>query len=297
MVPGATGVISVNAKGEAERPLFFLTIDRNGIKEMEVSRQPYALTAVMLAATMLSYAIGRLVLGGKGHAMLATLRSALVRVPFGGAFGGVKVNPRELSRNELMRVTRRFCSAISHQIGPAYDIVAPELGADRQVMAWFFDTLAQTTPEHGRQDTTRAVTGKPIELGGVPGRDRASAMGMVLVLEEMLPDFGMQVKGLRFSLLGFGKLRGQSPEMQKYAFGRIYNSKAYNACSAMPRLGHSKTLNEQQIKDLGAASSGLNAALDSANAQVAVDQATADLEAAVRRNGFGVLHQLVDLFA
>lgn len=52
------------------------------------------------------------------------------------------------------------------------------------------------------------------------------------------------------SLLGFGKLRGQSPEMQKYAFGRIYNSKAYNACSAMPRLGHSKTLNEQQIKDL-----------------------------------------------
>jgi glutamate dehydrogenase (NAD(P)+) len=73
-------------------------------------------------------------------------------------------------------------------------------------MAWFVDTFAQTTPEHGRQDTTRAVTGKPVELGGVPGRDRASAMGLVMVLDEMLPDFGMQLKGLRFSMLGYGKV-------------------------------------------------------------------------------------------
>ena len=125
----------------------------------------------------------------KGLAMVMTLKCSLMRLPFGGAKGGVRCNPRELSKDELMRVTRRYCSAISNQIGPDYDIPGPGVGTDAQVMAWFADTFAQTTPEHGRQDVTRAVTGKPIELGGCPGRDRASAMGMVTVLEELLPDF------------------------------------------------------------------------------------------------------------
>jgi glutamate dehydrogenase (NAD(P)+) len=142
----------------------------------------------------------------KGLAMIMSLKCSLLRLPFGGAKGGVRCNPRELGRDELMRVTRRFCSAISNQIGPDYDIPGPGVGTDSQTMAWFVDTFAQTTPEHGRQDTTRAVTGKPVELGGVPGRDRASAMGLVMVLEEMLPDFGMQLRGLRFSMLGYGKV-------------------------------------------------------------------------------------------
>jgi glutamate dehydrogenase (NAD(P)+) len=142
----------------------------------------------------------------KGLAMIMSLKCSLLRLPFGGAKGGVRCNPRELGRDELMRVTRRFCSAISNQIGPDYDIPGPGVGTDSQTMAWFVDTFAQTTPEHGRQDTARAVTGKPVELGGVPGRDRASAMGLVMVLEELLPDFGMQLRGLRFSMLGFGKV-------------------------------------------------------------------------------------------
>ncbi len=142
----------------------------------------------------------------KGLAMIMSLKCSLMRLPFGGAKGGVRCNPRELARDELMRVTRRFCSAISNQIGPDYDIPGPGVGTDAQTMAWFADTIAQTTPEQGRQDVTRAVTGKPIELGGVPGRDRASAMGMVMVLEEILPDFNMSLKGLRFSVVGFGKV-------------------------------------------------------------------------------------------
>lgn len=140
----------------------------------------------------------------KGHAVLATLRASLVRVPFGGAFGGVKVNPRELSRNELMRLTRRYCSAIGHQIGPAYDIVAPELGADRQVMAWFFDTLAQTTPEPTRQDQSRAVMGKPVELGGFGGRGKLVATGVAAVLEELLDDSLLELATARVSVVGFG---------------------------------------------------------------------------------------------
>jgi glutamate dehydrogenase (NAD(P)+) len=142
----------------------------------------------------------------KGHAVLATLRASLARVPFGGAFGGVKANPRELSRNELMRVTRRYCSAIGHQIGPAYDIVAPEAGADGQVMAWFFDTLAQTTPEPTRQDQSRAVMGKPAELGGFGQRGRLVAAGVAAVLEELLGDSLIELSTARVSIVGFGPI-------------------------------------------------------------------------------------------
>jgi glutamate dehydrogenase (NAD(P)+) len=141
----------------------------------------------------------------KGHAMLATLRASLVRVPFGGAFGGVKVHPPELSSDELMRVTRRFCSAISHQLGPAYDIVAPDAGTDAQVMAWFFDTLAQTTPEPSRQDQSRTVSGKPAELGGFGTRGRLIASGVVAVLEELLGDALLELETARVAMVGFGQ--------------------------------------------------------------------------------------------
>ncbi len=142
----------------------------------------------------------------KGHAMLATLRASLVRVPFGGAFGGVKASPRELSRDELMRLTRRYCSAISHQVGPAYDIVAPESGADGQVMAWFLDTLAQTTPEPSRQDQSRAVMGKPAELGGFGARGKLIATGVTAVLDELLGDSLMELETARVSVVGFGQV-------------------------------------------------------------------------------------------
>ncbi len=144
----------------------------------------------------------------KGHALLATMRASLVRVPFGGAFGGVKVNPRELSKGELMRLTRRYCSAISHQLGPAYDIISPDSGADAQVMAWFLDTLAQTTPEPSRQDQSRTVMGKPAELGGFGPRGRLLATGVLALLDEllgeMLSDQAADLGSMRVSLVGFG---------------------------------------------------------------------------------------------
>ncbi|MFM7050830.1 MAG: Glu/Leu/Phe/Val family dehydrogenase [Planctomycetota bacterium] len=140
----------------------------------------------------------------KGHAVLSTLRASLARVPFGGAFGGVKAGPGELSRSELMRVTRRFCSAISHQLGPEYDLVAPDMGTDAQVMAWFFDTLAQTTPESSRQNQSRAVLGKPAELGGFGPRARALATGVLAALDETAEDALVELGTARVSLVGFG---------------------------------------------------------------------------------------------
>ena len=140
----------------------------------------------------------------KGLAVLSTLRASLVRVPLGGAFGGVRCAPTEMSEDERRRVVRRFCSAISHQIGPAHDIVAPESGADSQTMAWFLDTLAQTTPEPSRQDQSRAVVGKPGELGGLMPRGRAAALSVVATLDTLLSDVDLASDGMRVSIMGFG---------------------------------------------------------------------------------------------
>jgi glutamate dehydrogenase/leucine dehydrogenase len=144
----------------------------------------------------------------KALAVLMTMKGSLVRVPFGGGKGGVKCNPRDLSRDELMRVTRRFCSAISNQIGPDYDIPAPDVGTNAQIMAWFADTYAQTNPEHERHDTLRIVTGKPVELGGSMGREKATGQGLVDVLREMLPELGIDLTRMTFSVIGYGNVGG-----------------------------------------------------------------------------------------
>ncbi len=141
-------------------------------------------------------------------ALWMTIKCAVVGIPFGGGKGGVKCDPRDLSREELMRVTRRFCSAISIQLGPEYDIPAPDVGTDAQIMAWFADTFAQTNPEHERHDTLRIVTGKPVEMGGSAGREKATGQGMAEILTEMLPELGIKIDKMTFSLIGFGNVGG-----------------------------------------------------------------------------------------
>ena len=144
----------------------------------------------------------------KTLAILMTMKCSLMRLPFGGGKGGVRCNPRELSQDELMRVTRRFCFAISNQIGPDYDIPAPDVGTNAQVMAWFADTYSQMTPEHDRLDSLRIVTGKPVEFGGSLGREKATGQGLVDVLVEMLPELNIDIAGMTFSVIGFGNVGG-----------------------------------------------------------------------------------------
>jgi glutamate dehydrogenase (NAD(P)+) len=144
----------------------------------------------------------------KTLAALMTMKCSLVDVPFGGGKGGVKCNPRELSEGELERVTRRFVSAIQNAIGPDYDIPAPDVGTTAQVMGWFADTYAQLTPPHEAVDSMRVVTGKPIEIGGSLGRDKATGQGLVNVLVAMLPEINTDVASMRFSVLGYGNVGG-----------------------------------------------------------------------------------------
>lgn len=143
----------------------------------------------------------------KSLALLMTMKCSLVRIPYGGAKGGVKCNPRDLSADELMRVTRRFCAAIFRYIGPDYDIPAPDVNTNAQVMAWFADTYASLS-ENSRSswDAMRVVTGKPVEIGGSLGREKATGQGVVDTIVELLPTLGINVEGMRFSLIGYGNV-------------------------------------------------------------------------------------------
>ncbi len=143
----------------------------------------------------------------KSLALLMTMKCSLVRIPFGGGKGGVKCDPRALSRDELMRMTRRFCAAIFHYIGPDYDIPAPDVNTNAQVMAWIADTYAGLAEANKNLwDSVRVVTGKPVEIGGSLGRDKATGQGVVDTLVELLPSLGLNVKGMRFSLIGYGNV-------------------------------------------------------------------------------------------
>jgi len=145
----------------------------------------------------------------KSLALLMTMKCSLVRIPFGGGKGGVKVDPRSVSANEIMRITRRFTTAIANDIGPDYDIPAPDVGTTAQMMAWMADTYQSISGPGARSnDAMRVVTGKPVEIGGSLGREKATGQGVVDVCKEMLPEIGIPISGMRVSILGFGNVGG-----------------------------------------------------------------------------------------
>ncbi len=140
-------------------------------------------------------------------ASLMTWKCALVKVPFGGAKGGVACDPKQLSEVELRRITRRFINELGDNIGPNTDIPAPDMYTDSQTMAWIFDTYDMMHP--GRNNRP-VVTGKPLDLGGSSGRDEATARGCLIVTERflsqgILPGLG-SLQGARVVIQGFGEV-------------------------------------------------------------------------------------------
>lgn len=140
----------------------------------------------------------------KGLAMLMTLKCALVKLPLGGAKGGIKYNPNDHSLEENQRITRRFTLALGHNIGPSYDIPAPDMGTNAQYMDWMMDTYHNL---YGRKIEDKAVvTGKSVACGGSVGRASATGYGAVYCLEEWATGKGLSLKGARVSIQGFGNV-------------------------------------------------------------------------------------------
>ncbi len=134
-------------------------------------------------------------------AALMSWKTALLDIPFGGAKGGIEVDPATMSDRELQEMTRRFTSAIHHVLGPYRDIPAPDMNTNAQTMAWMMDAYSS---KHGYSPAS--VTGKPVGLGGAAGRESATGRGAIDVLEAWCSTTGRSFEGLRIAIQGFGNV-------------------------------------------------------------------------------------------
>lgn len=135
-----------------------------------------------------------------------TWKGALTNIPFGGAKGGIQFDPCECTMAELENIARRFTFALGCNIGPDYDIPAPDVNTNAQIMAWILDTYVSTQPPHERQANVHVVTGKPIESGGSQGRDKATGQGVVFTIEEWAKDRSFDLNGATYTVQGFGNV-------------------------------------------------------------------------------------------
>ena len=146
-----------------------------------------------------------------------SVKNAAVNVPYGGAKGGIRVDPKKLSRGELERMTRRYTSEIGIIIGPNKDIPAPDVNTNEQIMAWMMDTYSMNTGS----TATGVVTGKPVDLGGSLGRREATGRGVYTVGCEAAQHIGLEIKGARIAVQGFGNVGGVAGKLFAEAGARV----------------------------------------------------------------------------
>jgi len=135
-----------------------------------------------------------------------TWKCSLANIPFGGGKGGIKLDPFKYSLTELENITRRFTFALGMNIGPEYDIPAPDVNTNPQIMAWIMDTYLSTMPADERNRNIHVVTGKPIASGGSLGRNKATGQGVVLTIQEWAKDHDFDLKGATYTTQGFGNV-------------------------------------------------------------------------------------------
>ena len=146
-----------------------------------------------------------------------SVKNAAVNVPYGGAKGGIRVDPKKLSMGELERMTRRYTSEIGIIIGPNKDIPAPDVNTNEQIMAWMMDTYSMNTGS----TSTGVVTGKPVDLGGSLGRREATGRGVFTVGSEAAKHIGLEISGARVAVQGFGNVGGVAGKLFAAAGARV----------------------------------------------------------------------------
>ena len=168
-------------------------------------------------------------------AMWMTWKCALIGIPYGGAKGGVTIDPRLYSKTELERVTRRYASEILPIIGPERDIPAPDVGTDEQTMAWFMDTYSVNMG----YTVTGVVTGKPLSVGGSLGRAGATSRGVMFAAFSALKEAGIDPRDVSVAVQGFGKVGGLAAQFLHDAGCKVVavsdvKGGAYNAMGLNP---------------------------------------------------------------
>ena len=144
-----------------------------------------------------------------------TWKSAIADIPFGGAKGGIQCDPSKYSRSELERLTRRFAFALGSNIGPEYDIPAPDVNTNAQTMAWILDTYLSMMSPQERNRCVHVVTGKPVEAGGSLGRDKATGQGVVYCIEQWAKDHRFNLSKATYFVQGFGNVGSWTAKLLK----------------------------------------------------------------------------------
>lgn len=150
-----------------------------------------------------------------------TWKAAITDIPFGGAKGGIHFDPFRHTTTELERITRRFTFALGSNIGPEYDIPAPDVNTNSQIMAWIVDTYISMMPPLERHRCIHVVTGKPIESGGSVGRDKATGQGLVFLIEEWAKDRGFALDFATYIVQGFGNVGSWAARLMKERGSRL----------------------------------------------------------------------------
>jgi glutamate dehydrogenase (NAD(P)+) len=171
-----------------------------------------------------------------------SIKNAAVNLPYGGAKGGIRIDPKKHSNKELERITRRYTSEIGIIIGPQQDIPAPDVNTNAQIMAWMMDTYSMNTGA----TATGVVTGKPIHLGGSLGRVKATGRGVFVTGREAARRIGLELEGARVAVQGFGNVGSAAAELFNQAgakivaaqdhTGTIYNANGFDLSELIPHV-------------------------------------------------------------
>ncbi len=171
-----------------------------------------------------------------------SVKNAAVNLPFGGAKGGIRVDPKKLSLKELEKLTRRYTSEIGIIIGPQQDIPAPDVNTNGQIMAWMMDTYSMNVGA----TSTGVVTGKPIDLGGSLGRVKATGRGVFVTGREAARRIGLTLEGARVAVQGFGNVGSSAAELFGQAgakivaaqdhSGTIFNANGFDLAELVPHV-------------------------------------------------------------
>jgi len=153
----------------------------------------------------------------KALAMWMTWKCAIAGIPFGGAKGGVSVDPKELTRSELERMTRRYASEILPFIGPEKDIPAPDMNTNEEIMSWIMDTYSMNTG----YSVPGVVTGKPVSIGGSKGRGGATSRGVMYMIFSTLKALGVGIDEVSVAIQGYGKVGGHAAQLLHDAGCRV----------------------------------------------------------------------------
>jgi glutamate dehydrogenase (NAD(P)+) len=181
-----------------------------------------------------------------------TWKSGIVDIPFGGAKGGIQFDPGQYSPSELERITRRFTFALGCNIGPEYDIPAPDVNTNAQIMAWMVDTYLSTQPPHSRQANSHVVTGKPVEAGGSLGRDKATGQGVVFTIEEWAKEKALALDGSTYIVQGFGNVGSWASRLLK-----AHNSKLIAVEDASGAIANEKGIDADDLTNHVAKTGGV----------------------------------------